>query len=336
VSYLARRLIVIGLAIVVVVTVGTCGFMWIAHYPPVDAFYMALTTMTTVGYGEIHELDRTGRLFNSVYILLGVSVMFLAIGAMTQTVIELELGEVFGKRRTKRMIDKLDNHYIVCGYGRVGRGAADEMLRAGVPFVVVDRDENKVERAMKAGMLAVNADSTRDETLHDLRIERARGLVAALATDADNLFLILSAKTLNAGIQVATRAGEEEAESKLRRAGADSVVAPYSVTGHRLAQFVLKPHVQQFMDIFTKNLGMDVAMEQVQVQPSSELAGKTLKDLQLRRELGVIVLAIRRADSSMEFNPPADAAIRGGDHLIVMGQKEGLQRLEALLAGKSK
>lgn len=332
-QHLPRRLKVIAAAIVGVISIGTAGFIWIAHYPPVDAFYMALTTMTTVGYGEIHPLTRTGRLFNSFYILMGVSVMFLAIGAMTQTVIELELGEVFGKRRVKRMIDKLENHYIVCGYGRVGRGAADEMRRAGVPFVVVDRDEDKVERAMKAGMLAVNADSTRDETLRDLRIEKARGLVAALATDADNLFLILSAKGMNGGIQVATRAGEEEAESKLRRAGADSVVAPYSVTGHRLAQFVLKPHVQEFMDIFTRNLGMDVAMEQVEVQPACELAGKSLRELQLRRELGVIVLAIRRRDGQMEFNPPADAMIHGGDYLIVMGQREGLARLEALLTG---
>jgi voltage-gated potassium channel len=334
-EHIPRRLKLIAAAIAGTIAFGTAGYMAIEGYDFLDAIYMALITITTVGYAEIHPLSRNGRIFNSFVILIGVSVMFLAIGAMTQTVIELEFGEFFGKRRTKRMIEKLQNHFLICGFGRVGRGAAAEMARAGVPFLVVDRDEQKVERAMKAGMLAVLADSTRDETLRDVGIDRARGLVAALATDADNLFLILSAKTLNPGIHISARAAEEEAESKLRRAGADAVFAPYYLTGYRLAQAILRPHVHEFMDIFTRDIGLNVAMEQVRVDGASEFASRSLKDMQLRREIGVIVLAIRRADGAMQFNPPADAIISGGDHLIVMGANDNLRRLEQLLMGSS-
>ena len=208
-SRLARRFLYILLAIAVTLLIGTVGFTLIDHYPPFDAFYMTLTTMTTVGYGEIHPLSHAGRVFNSFLIFFGVTTIFIAIGAMTQTIVEREFGEAIGKRRNKRMIDKLKDHYIICGYGRVGRGAAAELHHSGVPFVVVDLNPERVERAVVEGMLAVAADSTRDETLRRAGIERARGLVAALATDADNLFVLLSAKGLNPKIYVATRAAEE-------------------------------------------------------------------------------------------------------------------------------
>src|SRR4051794_11282790 len=235
-SHVTQRLLLIVVAIVTTLTIGTVGFTLIDHYPVFDAFYMTLTTMTTVGYMEIHPLSRAGRVFNSFLIFFGVTTIFIAIGAMTQTIIELEFGDAIGKRRNKRMIDKLKDHFIICGFGRVGRGAAAELQHAGVPFVVVDIDPERVERAMLAGMLAANADSTRDETLRSVGIERARGLVAALATDADNLFVLLSAKGLNPNLYVATRAAEEGAEAKMRRAGANAVFAPYAITGHRLAQ----------------------------------------------------------------------------------------------------
>src|SRR5215510_4223624 len=204
-SRLTRRFLLILVAVATTLTIGTAGYTLIDGYPPFDAFYMTLTTMTTVGYAEIHPLSRAGRVFNSFLIFFGVSTIFIAIGAMTQTIIELEFGDAIGKRRNKRMIDKLKDHYIICGFGRVGRGAAAELQHAGAPFVIIDRDPERVERAMTAGMLAANADSTRDETLREVGIDRARGLVAALATDADNLFVLLSAKGLNPKIYVAAR-----------------------------------------------------------------------------------------------------------------------------------
>jgi voltage-gated potassium channel len=331
---LKRRLIRIALAIVLTLTIGTVGFVVIAGYPPFDAFYMSLITITTVGYTELHPLSRNGRIFNSLLVLFGVSVMFYAIGVMTQTIIEMQLGEFFGKRRTKRMIDKLKDHYIVCGFGRVGRGAAAELLRSGVPFVVVDRHPDKVERVTKGGMLGMLADATSNETLRELGIIRAKGVIAALASDADNLFLILSAKALNPSLRVASRVSEEESEHKLRLAGADAVFRPYTVTGYRLAQAILRPYVFEFLDFTTplNNVGLNVGIEQVQVVEGSEFVSRSLRDMQLRRDLGVIVLAIRRVTGEMFFNPSADAVIHGGDYLIAMGDLDHLRQLEKLLS----
>ena len=324
----ARRLGLIAAAIALTLVVGTVGFTVIEGYAPFDAFYMTLITVSTVGYAEVHPLSHGGRVFNSFVIFFGVTTMFFAIGAMTQSIIELELGEYFGKRRTRRMIDKLENHFIICGYGRVGRYAATELQRAAESFVIVDRNPERVEKAMLAGMLAVAADSTRDETLRAVSVERARGLICALATDADNLFVILSAKNLNPRLFVATRAAEEEAESKLRHAGADAVFTPYTSAGYRLAQAVLRPHVFQFFDLATKNVGLDVDIEQVRVPELSGFVTRSLEQTQIRRDHGVIVLAIRKSDGRMLFNPPAETVIAGGDHLIVMGEPAGLRTLE--------
>jgi voltage-gated potassium channel len=329
---LTRRFFFLFLAIAATLAIGTVGFVLTDHYTPFEAFYMTLTTMTTVGYGELHQLSMRGRVFNSFLIFFGVSTLFIAVGAMTQTIIEWEFGDASGKRRVKRMIDKLKDHYIICGYGRVGRGAAEELARAGVPFVVVDINPDRVERAMMAGQLAVSADSTRDDTLRQVGIERARGLVTALASDADNLFVLLSAKGLNPRIYVATRAAEEGAEEKMRRAGADAVFAPYSITGHRLAHALLRPHVVQFLDFTTTTaLGEDISIEQVTVGAQSRMISKTIREMQIGSELGVIVMAIRQSDGSMVFNPAADTPIRGGDFLIVMGRQKSLRTLEKLL-----
>jgi voltage-gated potassium channel len=331
---LKRRLIVVGLLIALVLALGTLGFTFLEGYPPFDAFYMTLTTITTVGYGEIHKLSHRGRIFNSFVIAFGVTAMFVAIGAMTQTVIELELSEFFGKRRMKRMIDKLERHYVVCGYGRVGRAAARELQQMGVPVVIVDRNPEKIERANQSGLPALAGDSTQDATLEAAGVRRAKGLVAALATDADNLFLILSAKSLNPKLKVASRVGDEGAGEKLARAGADTVFAPYTNAGQQLALSLVRPHVVQFLDAATRSIGLDVCLEQMRVAENSEMAAKSLKQMQLRRDLGVIVLAIRKAGGEMIFNPPAEAVLESGDYLVVMGEHANVRKLEPLLAGE--
>jgi voltage-gated potassium channel len=328
-----NRLILIASALLVTLAGGTLGFIFIEHYPPFDAFYMTLITITTVGYAEVHPLSPAGRVFNSFVIFFGVTIMLLAVGGMTQAIIELELNQYFVKRRTKKMIDQLHDHYIVCGFGRVGRGAAAELRRAGVPFLIVDRNDERVEWAMKSGMLAVLADATDDETLRDAGVLRAKGLIATLQSDADNLFAILSAKALNPALLVSARVASEQSEKKLRLAGADYVFAPYDMTGNRMAQVMLKPHVFQFIDFTTKSIGLNVGIEQVRVTGSSEFASKTLEQMQIRKELGVIVLAIRKADGRMLFNPPAEAAVEAGDHLIAMGESADLQRLEQRVMG---
>ncbi|MGI8746429.1 MAG: potassium channel family protein [Bryobacteraceae bacterium] len=330
-DHLRRRLIFIASAIAITLIGGTIGFIVIEHYAPFDAFYFTLITITTVGYNEMFGLSRAGRIFNSFLIFFGVTTLLLAIGGMTQTVIELELNQFFGKRRIKKMIDKLRDHYIVCGYGRVGRGAAAELQRADVPFIVVDKNEDKVERAIRAGMLGVLADVSRDEALLEVGIMRAQGLIATLSSDADNLFLLLSAKGLKPELHVSARIAEEGSEQKFRRAGADFVFAPYDITGNRMAQALLRPHVFQFIDFTTKNIGLNVGIEQVLVGGSG-YGSQSLADMQLRRELGVIVLAIRKADGNMLFNPPAEALIESGDYLVVMGESANLRKLEQLLA----
>jgi voltage-gated potassium channel len=329
---ISRFVIVAGLLLFTLIA-GTVGFRVLENYPPFDAFYMTLITVTTVGYQELHPLSRQGRIFNSVLILFGVSAIFLAIGAVTQTVIELEFREQFGKRRKKHMIEELKNHVIVCGFGRVGRSASLQLQRERVPFLVMDRSRERVERATHLNMLAMHADSTRDEDLKEAGVMRAGGLIAALSSDADNVFVILSAKGLNPHLTVVTRASEEEAENKLRSAGADTVFAPYRITGHRLTQALLRPHVAQFLDFATTNIDLNVVIEQVRVEPGAEFVAKTLGEMQIRRELGVMVLGIRKPDGRMLFNPPGDTPIYAGDFLIVIGEQSNLRDLEHRLAG---
>jgi voltage-gated potassium channel len=328
-----KRVILITALLPAILCVGTIGFHVIEGYSLFDAFYMTLITVTTVGYQELYPLSHAGRVFNSFLILFGVSAVFFAVGAMTQTIIELELQDRYGKRKKRRMIAALKNHYIVCGFGRVGRNAAYELQRAKAALIVVDRSEQRVERAMMAGMLAIVADATRDECLREAGISHAQGLIAALPSDAENLFIILSAKTLNPKLNVVTRASEEEAEEKLRRAGADTVFAPYTMAGQRLAQALVRPHVVKFLDFATTHVGPSIVMEQICVAPKTAFTSKILTEVQSRRDLDVIVLAVRKPDGQMVFNPPPETSIAAGDYLIVLGEQQNLERLERMIAG---
>jgi voltage-gated potassium channel len=331
-SRLVRRVILIAGLLCFTLVVGTIGFEVIDGYSWFDAFYMTLTTITTVGYQELRPLSHAGRVFNSFLILFGVSAMFLAVGAMTQTIIELELQDHYGERRRRRMIDTLHDHFIVCGFGRVGRNACYEFQRANAPFLVVDRNEQRVANAANAGMVAMVADATQDESLRRAGVLRAKGLIAGLPSDAENLFIILSAKTLNPKLTVVTRVSEEEAGEKLRRAGADTVFTPYTMAGRQLADALLRPHVVEFMDFSRSNIGQKIAMEQVCVAPKGKLTRQTLGQLSELRRSGVIVLAIRKEGGETIFNPPAEVEISAGDFLIVIGERSSLQKLEQILA----
>jgi len=327
---LFRRVVWLVVAIAVTLGIGMAGYMMIDQAGAFDAFYMSIITMATVGYGETIALSRAGRIFNSVYILFSASLLLVGMGVLTTTMVEMQVGDLLGRRRTKRMIDRLQNHFIVCGIGRVGRGAAEEFQRSGMPFVIVDESEPRLEWARGLNMLVLPGDATKDETLRQAGIDRARGVVCALASDADNLFLTISARSLNPKLVISARANESQTESKLRRAGADSVVAPYNYTGSRLAQSILRPHVSEFLDFTTTGLGPNVAIEQVVV--SAGFAPRTLQELHIRRELGIMVLAIRRSKGDMHLNPGPDHQVRPGDFLIVMGETLPLRKLEKMLA----
>jgi voltage-gated potassium channel len=326
---IARRIALIAALIVFTMAAGTVGFRLLEDYSLFDAFYMTLITITTVGYQEVRPLSHAGRVFNSFLILFGVTAMFVAVGAMTQTIIEMQIHDRSGERR-RRAIMQMKDHYIVCGLGRVGRSAAFELQRAGVPFVVIDRDAPRVEQAIQAGMTAMRADVTQDESLREAGVERARGFIAALATDADNVFVILSVKSLNPQLTVVTRAVEEGAEKKMRRAGADTVFSPYSIAGHRLAHALLRPHEVQLLDLVGQAVGLDVTMEQLHVALDWALISRKLGDL-TPHLAGLIVLAAGKPDGKMIFNPPLDMEVSGGDVLIVMGEQPNLRNLENIL-----
>lgn len=308
--------------------VGTAGFHFIEGWPWFDGFYMVVTTLTTIGYQEIHPLSHAGRVFNVFIILSGVSLVFLGIGVLTQALLEFELRSFFGRRKMERNIGRLSDHYIICGAGRVGRSAARELARRPVPFVIVEQNEAKLER-LPGEWLVMVGDATQEQILRDAQIERARGLVAATTTDATNLYIVLTARGLNPHLKIIARASEEDAEKHLLTAGADSVVSPYLFAGQRIAQSFLRPHVVSFLDTATTHLGMDLEIGEIIVGSDSKFAGKTIESSRIRQDRGIIILAIKRA-KGMHFNPAPDDRIEPGDCLIAMGEPSQLRHLEQI------
>ncbi len=325
-----RHLGLIGMALACVMLAGTAGFHFIEGWSWFDGFYMVVTTLTTIGYQEIHPLSHAGRVFNVFVIGAGVSLVFLGIGALTQALLEFELRNFFGRRKMERDIGRLSDHYILCGAGRVGRSAARELARRPVPFLIIEQNEAKAQR-YGGEWLTMAGDATQEQTLRRAQIERARGLVAATTTDATNLYIVLTARGLNPRLKIIARASEEDAEKHLLTAGADSVVSPYSFAGQRIAQSFLRPHVVSFLDTATTHLGMDLEIGEICVSRASDFAGKTIESSRIRQDRGVIILAIKR-ESGMRFNPAPDDNIQPGDYLIAMGEPSQLRQLEQMAA----
>ena len=322
-----RNLRVIAGALLLVMAVGTAGFHYIEGWSWFDGFYMVITTLTTIGYQETHPLSHLGRIFNVGIILCGVSLVFLAIGALTQALLEFELQHFFGRRRMERDISRLTDHYIICGAGRVGRSAARELARRPAPFVILENSEPKAQKFSSEGWLMLIGDATQEQALREARIEHARGLVAATTTDATNLYIVLTARSLNPKLRIIARASEDMAEKHLLSAGADSVVSPYIFAGQRIAHSFLRPHVVSFLDTATTHLGMDLEIGQVAITAASPFAGQTVESSRIRQDRGVIVLAIKR-QSGMRFNPVPDDRIEAGDFLIAMGEPQQIRDLE--------
>jgi voltage-gated potassium channel len=322
-----RNLRFIGALLLLVMAVGTAGYHFIEGWPWFDGFYMVVTTLTTIGYQEVHPLSHAGRVFNVFVILAGVSLLLLGVGALSQALLEFELQSFFGRRRMEREIGRLDGHYIICGMGRVGRSVARELARKPVPFVFIENNESKIQRFGTENWLVVTGDSTQEAVLRQAQIQHARGLIAATTTDATNLYIVLTARGLNPQLKIIARASEDNAEKHLHTAGADAVVSPYSFAGQRIAQSLLRPHVVSFLDTATTHLGMDLEIGEIHITPASKFAGKTLESSRIRQERGVIVLAIKRHDG-MRFNPPPDEPIAPGDCLIAMGEPGQLRQLE--------
>jgi voltage-gated potassium channel len=321
-----RNLKLIAVALAVLTVIGMAGFHYIEGWAWFDGLYMVITTFSTIGYQEVHPLSHAGRVFNVLLILAGVSLVFLGIGSLSQALLEFSLRKFFGRRKMEREIDRLSDHYIICGAGRVGRSAARELAQKPVPFVILEQNEAKAARFANDWLMLVG-DATQEQTLRQVHIERARGLVAATTTDATNLYIVLTARGLNPRLTIIARASEEGAEKHLLKAGADSVVSPYHFAGQRIAQSFLRPHVVSFLDTATTHLGMDLEIGEIQIGAASEFAGKTVGSSRIRQERGVIILAIKR-EAGMQFNPSPDDRIEPGDCLIAMGQPAQLRQLE--------
>jgi voltage-gated potassium channel len=321
-----RNLKLIVLALALVTLIGMAGFHYIEGWPWFDGLYMVVTTLSTIGYQEVHPLSHAGRVFNVWLILCGVSLVFLAIGSLTQALLEFSLRNFFGRRKMERDIDRLTGHYIICGAGRVGRSTALELARKPASFVIIELNETKAARFSNDWLMLVG-DATQEQILRQARIDRAQGLVAATTTDATNLYIVLTARNLSPNLKIIARASEDDAEKHLLKAGADSVVSPYHFVGQRIAQSFLRPNVVSFLDTATTHLGVDLEIGEVLVGANSEFSDKTVGGSRIRQERGVIILAIKRGQE-MQFNPSPDDLIKPGDCLIAMGQPAQLRELE--------
>jgi voltage-gated potassium channel len=321
-------------AVLAAVALGTLGFRLLEGWSWADSLYTTIQTVTTVGYGDVTPQTHAGRAFASIYMLVAVGVVLYILTSTVQTIVQSEMIATFGERRRHREMQKLKDHFIICGAGRVGSRLIREIQRSGVPHAVIEKDEAKVAHMVEAGAPVIVGDATLEETLRQAGVDRARGLAACLPDDADNVYVVLIARDLNHNLHIVARAVEEQAEPKLIKAGANRVVAPTITGSHRMAQALMRPAVADFMDSITAE-HLDLSFEQIEVAHGSAYAGKKMRDTNISSELNVVIVAIRRRQGEMTFNPSGDALIDAGDILIAIGRAESLMRMSAL-AGSAK
>jgi voltage-gated potassium channel len=325
-----RRMAVALLLTATVLFVGVAGFHYIERWPWFDGLYMTLITMTTIGYGEIRQLSPLGRIFNTFLILAAVITGGFLVGTFTQAMLEFELGRFLGRRRMEREIAKLRDHYIICGAGRVGRTVAREFKGRSIPFCIVERDAERAQWAVQEGVPVIIGTGHTQETLKQAHIGRAKGLVSAVTSDADNLYIVLTASELRPDMPIIARASEEEAIPKLRKAGATEVLSPYHFIGRRIAHLLLRPNVVDFIETAFGIERLDVEIGEVRVPDGSGLVGQSLAQADIRQATGVLVLAVKRSDGRLDFNPAPETIIRSGDCLIAIGSADHIQKLESL------
>lgn len=328
---LKRKLILAAILIVLVISFGTAGYMSIEAWGFLDALYMTVITLTTVGYEEIHKLSTSGRIFTIILAITGVGTVLYTLGIGAQFVLEGEIQQIFGRKRLEKKLDELKDHYIICGHGRIGKIIAKELRMKYLDIVVIEKYRETLNGT--DDFLVIEGDATKDDILRRARIERARCLISVLPTDAENLFVVLSAREISPNLLIVARAGEEGSENKLIRAGADKAVSPYYIGGIRIAQTVLKPAVIDFIEFATKSGNIDLQMEEIPIREGSKLAGLTLDQCGIGRELGVIIVAIKLSTGEMKFNPTSRTEIQEGDTFIAVGENSKLQELETMAKG---
>jgi len=323
-------LIIVGLLISVIAG-GTIGFEILEGWGFMDALYMTVITIATVGYQELHPLGESGRIFNIVLIFVGLGTTTYVAASVVQFMVEGRIREIMGRRRLDRKIDRLNHHYIICGYGRIGRMLCQTLRQKPVRLVVIEKSPDLIPALEKDEVLYIQGDATNEDVLKRACIERAQGLVAVLATDTDNVFLVLTARQLAPQLMIIARASREESMNKLRAAGANIVESPYELGALRLAQRIMRPAVTSFLEFAFSQSRKDIQLEQLAVSEASPLAHVSLKDSGIRQNYNLIIIAINKPDGAMLFNPSFESVILPGDTVIAVGEMENLDKLEKVL-----
>ena len=331
--YLQQELVNGLAALISLFLIGTLWYRLVEKWTWLDAAYMTMNILATVGIGEIYPLSQVSRLFTLFLILMGVMVIGYIVNRFTEALIQGYFQDGIQRRQETRLLESLNQHYILCGFGRTGRQVALEFQAEGVPFVLLDNDPNQIEAAKELGYIVVQGDATLDETLLKVRIDRCHCIVSALSSDAENLYTVLSAKTLNPNIRAIARASTEEAVKKLKRAGADAAVSPYITGGRRLAAEALRPEVLDFVDGILSPEDNSVYMEECMIDPDTcTCINQSLKQIDLRSLSGALVVAIRRQDGELIVSPVADTVLLAFDILICIGTPDQLKQLNAILS----
>jgi len=328
---LEKRLRKVVLVVLLVILGGLAGYMVIEGWPFLDALYMTVITLSTVGFREVRTLSPAGMVFTMALIAVGVGGVLYTFSALAEYLIAGQLRGALERRQMNARIAKLENHYILCGFGRVGQQVALEWAREGLPFVVIDNDPESLQRCASCGYLYLEGDAANDELLKAAGIHRARGLVTAVDSDADNVYVTLSARGLCPDLWIVARANLEGAEPKLLRAGANRVLSPYSIGGRRMASLVRRPAVVDFLDVVMHSDQLEMWLEEITVQEASPLAGNTIGTSNVRQVTGATILAVRRSNGSMIVNPSAVTQLQPGDTLIAIGTTSQLKALAQMV-----
>ncbi|NIP41315.1 MAG: potassium channel protein [candidate division Zixibacteria bacterium] len=325
-----RQLKIVLMMIIFVIIAGTIGYMLLTDKGLLDSLYMTIISITTVGYREVFEITPQLEIFTMILILSGVATIFYGITVLMQMVVEGQIATILGRRRMEKDVKKLKNHYILAGFGRVGQIVYNEFEKSGKPFVVIESDAEMINILQDKGGLYIEGNSTEDEVLHQAGIEKAVGLVSTIPSEADNVYLALSARQLNPDLKIIARADSPDAEKKLYRAGADRVICPYELGGMRMALSIIRPNVVDFMELESAGAEAEISIEEVIVPENSSLDGVTLKDSDLKNKLDIMVVAIKKPDKTIYFNPSANTNIEVGDILVLIGRKSNLAKLDLM------
>jgi len=316
---------------VALILIGTGGYMIIEGWPVSDAIYMTIITLATVGYGEVHQVSGGGRIFTIFLIVSGVGYFMYVVGLLVQFLVEDRIRVILGRRKLDKQIAKLKDHYIVCGYGRIGRVLARYLTERYLNVVIIEKNESRQAAMDEDGVLYLMGEATDENLLLRAGIKDAKGLITAVATDADNVFLTLIAKQLNPGLFIVARAIQNTAKRTIQAAGANKVISPYDLGARRMAHAILRPTVIKFLEMAFADESTDVQVEEILVRSTSRLLNVALKDSGIRQQLNVIILTIKKADDTMIFNPKADTRIETDDTLVVVGRAKSVSQLEQMM-----